>query len=394
MALPFLAGVRVVDVSQYIPGPYASLMLADMGADVVKVEPPAGDPMRGLGPRDRDGISPFWKLMNGGKSVVTLDLKVAAQSEAFAALLATADVLVESYRPGVMERLGFGRARLQELNPCLVHAALSGYGQTGPWRLRTGHDLNYMALGGGLAASGALAWDEAKRPANMAPPVADFASGLQTAMTICGALVGRGRTGRGVYLDLSLTETVLAWQSLNLTAALRPGFEPVLAANLLNGGAACYQIYRCADGRFVTLAAIEEKFWANFCAAVGHAEWTGRQWEAMPQSLLVAEIAALFGARPAAAWEALLGPVDCCFGVVVDPGEVPDHPQIAARGMVARHDARDPTFEVLFPVHVDGTAPGRRPPPAFVDASVVLGRWQTAPPDRAVQPSGSFLKGE
>lgn len=394
MALPFLAGVRVVDVSQYIPGPYASLMLADMGADVVKVEPPAGDPMRGLGPRDRDGISPFWKLMNGGKSVVTLDLKVAAQSEAFAALLAKADVLVESYRPGVMERLGFGRARLQELNPRLVHAALSGYGQTGPWRLRTGHDLNYMALGGGLAASGALAWDEAKRPANMAPPVADFASGLQTAMTICGALVGRGRTGRGVYLDLSLTETVLAWQSLNLTAALRPGFEPVLAANLLNGGAACYQIYRCADGRFVTLAAIEEKFWANFCAAVGHAEWTGRQWEAMPQSLLVAELAALFGARPAAAWEALLGPVDCCFGVVVDPGEVPDHPQIAARGMVARHDAGDPTLEALFPVHVDGTAPGRRPPPAFVDASVVLGRWQTAPPDRAVQPSGSFLKGE
>ena len=115
MALSFLAGVRVVDVSQYIPGPYASLMLADMGADVVKVEPPAGDPMRGLGPRDRDGISPFWKLMNGGKSIVSLDLKTMEHSEAFAALLAAADVLVESYRPGVMERLGFGRERLAKI---------------------------------------------------------------------------------------------------------------------------------------------------------------------------------------------------------------------------------------------------------------------------------------
>jgi len=378
MALPFLAGVRVVDVSQYIPGPYASLMLADMGADVVKVEPPSGDPMRGLGPRDRDGISPFWKLMNGGKSVVTLDLKVPAQSEAFAALLTRADVLVESYRPGVMERLGFGRERLQALNPRLVHAALSGYGQTGPWRLRTGHDLNYMALGGGLAASGALGWDRERRPANMAPPVADFASGLQTAMTICGALVGRGRSAKGAYLDLSLTETVLAWQSLNLTAALRPGFEPALAANLLNGGAACYQIYRCADGRFVTLAAIEEKFWANFCAAVSRPEWVGRQWEAMPQTTLVKDLADLFAQEPASAWENRLGPIDCCFGVVVDPAEVPDHPQVVDRGMLVRQDSSDLAIEALFPVHVDGAAPGRRPGPVFADAATVLGRWQTA----------------
>jgi len=378
MALPFLAGVRVVDVSQYIPGPYASLMLADMGAEVVKVEPPSGDPMRALGPRDRDGISPFWKLMNGGKSVVTLDLKVAAQNEAFAALLAGADVLVESYRPGVMDRLGFGRERLATLNPRLVHAALSGYGQTGPWRLRTGHDLNYMALGGGLATSGALGWDGELRPANMAPPVADFASGLQTAMTICGALVGRGRTGKGVYLDLSLTETVLAWQSLNLTAALRPGFAPALAANLLNGGAACYQIYRCADGRFVTLAAIEEKFWANFCAAVGRGAWTGRQWETMPQTALVAELAALFATRPAAAWEEKLGPVDCCFGLVVDPAGVPAQPQIVSRGMIARHEAADPTLEVLFPAHVDGAAPMRRPAPVFTDVEAVMRLWQAA----------------
>jgi crotonobetainyl-CoA:carnitine CoA-transferase CaiB-like acyl-CoA transferase len=375
MPLDFLAGTRVLDLSQYIPGPYATLMLADLGAEVVKVEPPGGDPMRMLGPRDGDGISPFWKLMNGGKTIVELDLKTASGSDIFASLLAAADVLVESYRPGVLDRLGFAAERRQALNPRLIHAALSGYGQTGPWRLRTGHDLNYMALAGGLAASGALALDPVKRPAMAAPPVADFASGLQAALAVCGALVGRGRTGRGAFLDLSLAETVLAWQSCNLTSALRPGFEPALAVNLLNGGAACYHVYRAADGRHVTLAAIEEKFWRNFCGAVGHPAWMARQWEAMPQAGLIAELAALFATRPAAAWEQQLGTVDCCFGIVVDPAELPDHPQVAARGMLARHATPDPTVEALFPAQVDGRPPARRPPPRVADARAVLERW-------------------
>jgi crotonobetainyl-CoA:carnitine CoA-transferase CaiB-like acyl-CoA transferase len=376
MALPFLAGTRVLDLSQYIPGPYAGLMLADLGAEVIKVEPPGGDPARTLGPRDGDGISPFWKLMNGGKTIVELDLKSGAGAAAFAELLRAADVLLESYRPGVLDRLGFTRARLIELNPRLVHAALSGYGQTGPWRLRTGHDLNYMALAGGLAVSGAAGHDAALRPANAAPPTADFASGLQAALTICAALIGRGRTGKGAYLDLSLAETVLAWQSHTLTAALRPGFEPALAANLLNGGAACYQIYRAADDRFVTLAAIEEKFWRNFCAAVGRPEWSGRQWEAMPQQALIRELAALFAGRPAAAWEETLGRVECCFGLVVDPKDVPAHPQIAARAMLSRDGD---TIEALFPAYVDDRPPDKRTPPRLGKVDAVLDRWRAGP---------------
>lgn len=377
MPLDFLTGIRVLDLSQYIPGPYAALMLADLGAEVVKIEPPGGDPMRTLGPRDADGISPFWKLMNGGKTIVELDLKRTAESDLFASLLAAADVLVESYRPGVLDRLGFDAARRQALNPRLIHVALSGYGQTGPWRLRTGHDLNYMALAGGLGASGALAQDSAKRPAMAAPPVADFASGLQAALTVCGALIGRGRTGRGTFLDLSLAETVLAWQSCTLTAALRPGFEPALAANLLNGGAACYQIYPTGDGRYVSLAAIEEKFWRNFCAAVGHDDWIARQWEAMPQSALIAELTALFAARSAAAWEAQLGSIDCCFGVILNPTEVREHPQVVARGMVASHGGGDATVEALFPAHVDGRPPAPRPAPILTAADDVLKRWMT-----------------
>ena len=377
MALSFLTGLRVLDLSQYIPGPYAALMLADMGAEVVKVEPPGGDPARQLGPKDGDGISPFWKLMNGGKTIIELDLKSPEGAAHFADLLRGADVLVESYRPGVLDRLGFTRARLAKVCPRLVHAALSGYGQTGPWRLRTGHDLNYMALAGGLAVSGAQAQDATLRPAMAAPPTADFASGLQAALTICGALIGRGRTGKGAYLDLSLAETVLAWQSHALTASLRPGFGPALAANLLNGGAACYQIYRAADGRFVTLAAIEEKFWRNFCEAVGRPQLIPRQWEAMPQRALIADVASVFASRDAAAWEERLGGVDCCFGLVVDPADVPRHPQIAARGMLARHDGPDAAIEALFPAHVDGAAPGRRQPPRREPAISVVQRWRT-----------------
>ena len=376
MALPFLAGTRVLDLSQYIPGPYAGLMLADLGAEVVKVEPPGGDPARTLGPRDRDGISPYWKLVNGGKTIVELDLKSATGAAQFADLLRAADVLLESYRPGVLDRLGFGRARLTELNPRLVHAALSGYGQTGPWRLRTGHDLNYMALAGGLGVSGALAQDAQPRPAMAAPPTADFASGLQTALAICGALIGRGRSGKGAFLDLSLAETVLAWQSNTLTSALRPGFEPALAANLLNGGAACYQIYRAADGRWVTLAAIEEKFWRNFCAAVERPDWSARQWEKLPQRALIGELAALFATRPAAAWESTLGSVECCFAVALDPAEVPEHPQIAARAMLARRGGADAAVEALFPAHVDGAPPSRRPAPRIEIADAVVARWR------------------
>jgi alpha-methylacyl-CoA racemase len=281
--------------------------------------------------------------------------------------------LVESYRPGVMDRLGFTRARLNALNPRLVHAALSGYGQTGPWRLRTGHDLNYMALAGGLAQSG-----PAERPLMASPPTADFASGLQTAMTVCAALLGRVKSGKGAYLDLSLAETVLAWQSPTLTAALRPGFEPERAANLLNGGAACYRVYRTADGRFVTLAAIEEKFWRNFCEAVGRPDLIARQWEPMPQDRLIGDVAAIFATGASADWEAALGPVECCFGLVVEPVDVPSHPQIAARGMVARREASEPTVEALFPAHVDGKPPSPRMPPAIVPVAEVVARWQGA----------------
>jgi len=346
-----LDGVRVLDLSQYLPGPYAAQILGDLGAEVVKVEPPAGDPMRRLGPLDSDGVSAFYKLVNAGKTVVRLDLKGEQGRADFEALAGCADALIESLRPGAMDRLGLGHEALARLNPGLVHCALSGYGQSGPYAQRAGHDINYMALGGGLATSGPR-----KAPAMVHPPTADFAGGTQAALATLAALLRRARSGEGAFLDVSLAESVLAWQGLTLTGALRPGHAPDRGQSLLTGGAACYGIYRTADGRFVTLGALEAKFWAGFCEAVARDDWVARQWEPLPQESLIDEVAALFASRDLGHWEANLGPVDCCFQTVLDPREVPDHPQIRARGLVRRSSGPEPLAEVLFPAYFDGWA--------------------------------------
>ena len=175
MLTEFLRGTRVLDLSQYLPGPFATRLLADMGAEVLKVEPPAGDPLKHLDPEGKQGSSPFYEMINAGKSVVTLDLKTDAGHVAFESLISRADVLLESYRPGVLERLGFGQDRLQALNPTLIHCALSGYGQTGPYRLVSGHDISYVSMTGGLSASGWL------------PPSANWPEAIQPSATIARA---------------------------------------------------------------------------------------------------------------------------------------------------------------------------------------------------------------
>ena len=361
-----LAGFRVVDLSQYLPGPFAGQVLADLGAEVIKVEPPRGDPMRGIGPPDPDGVSAYYKLVNAGKRVVRLDLKVEAGRAAFADLISAGDVLLESYRPGMLARLGFDRPTLAAINPHLVHCALSGYGQTGPKADVGGHDLNYLAWGGGLVTSGSVA-----RPMIAHPPVADHAGALQAVIAILGALLRRARDGAGAYLDVSLAEAVLAWQGGQLTATLR-GRPMTRGRDLLNGGAACYQIYGTADGRFVTLGALEPKFWAAFCEAAGRPDWTARQAEPLPQDSLIAEVAALFESRPLAEWQAVLGAVDCCWQPVLDAEALLADPQAGARGLLRR---TGDLVEVLFPALIDGEAPPPRRPLEEVAAAAVLEAW-------------------
>lgn len=365
-----LAGTRILDLSQYIPGPYATQWLSDLGAEVVKVEPPAGDPMRTMGPVDSDGTTAWYKLANRNKIVVTLDLKTEAGQAAFAKLVAKADVLVEAYRPGVLDRLGFSRDALQKLNPRLIHCSLSGYGQTGPLRATAGHDLTYVALSGGLAASGI-----ADRPVMTYPPLADHA-GASLAMTaILAALVRRGATGKGCHLDVSLAEAALAWMPGILTAAHRWG-EDKREAGLINGGAACYRIYRCRDGRFLAVAALEPKFWAKFCETVGHEEWIHRQNGDMPQNELIADVEALMRTRTRDEWAALLAPADCCVEPVLEPHEVASHPQWQERDVVRVDEDRDKLAEVLLPVFLDGARPLHRRPFTTDSAEGVLAAWR------------------
>lgn len=365
-----LRGCRVLDLSQYLPGPYSTRLLADLGAEVVKIEPPAGDPMRDFISRDADGLSPLYKQVNAGKTVVCLDLKCVDGSNAFAELVTQADVLLESFRPGVLERLGFGRERLRHLNSRLVHCALSGFGQNGPASQRAGHDLTYMALSGMLHHTGT-----AQTPVIPFPPVSDYAGGEKAAAMILAALLKRQRTGVGCFLDTSLFETVLAWQSFGQAAAQLGGPDHGRGRGLINGGAACYQIYPTADNRFVVLAALEAKFWQAFCRAVKRPDWIDRQQERLPQTALIGELRAFFASADRNAWVERLAQVDCCFEPLLEPEEVLRQPQVASRRLLAPARGNSLPADILLPLHVDGEPPRGRQPLVTAAVEEVAARW-------------------
>ena len=370
----WLAGVRVLDFGQYLPGPGGAQILADFGADVLKVESPKGDPLRALDPmtgRATTSISPYYAAINAGKRVVRLDLKSEPGRRAFERLGRAADALIESFRPGALAGLGFSAEALRALNPRLVHVALSGYGQTGPLARQAGHDLNYLALTGALAASGT-----GPEPAIAFPPIADHASAMHVALSVLGGLHGRARTGQGAFVDISLAETALGWQSWGLTAAA--GSAPARESAMLNGGAGYYRIYRTRDGKFVSLGAIEPVFWRNFCEAIGRREWIPRHADPLPQTALIAELAVHFATGTRAEWDERLAPVDCCYQAVLEYGEVADHAQVAARGLVRRVPAGSGVpahVEVAFAAIVNGATPPARAPFRDVTAEQALAAW-------------------
>ena len=372
MALNFLNGIRVLDLSQFLPGPFATQMLGDMGADVVKVEPPKGDPMRGLDPITNDrGANPYHALVNAGKRVINLDLKSDYGLDSFRKLVKSADVLMESYRPGVMERLGVGPDVLRELNPGLVHCALSGFGQNGPMRLVGGHDINYVAAAGQLGMSGASG-----KPHMAYPMVADYAGAMQSVCAILGALVGRGQSGQGAYLDVAMSDSVLAWQSQALTAMAR-GEVLGREQNLLTGGAACYGVYETADGKFVSLGALEEVFWKNFCEAIARTDLIDRQSEPLPQTDLISDVTEVFKTKTRHEWDEHFRDVDCCYHPVLEMNEVMEHPQNTARGLIQPQAGLESEFgmSVLMPVWANGAPPTTRRPVDFSSINDVIDDW-------------------
>lgn len=347
----FLAGIRVLDLSQYIPGPMASLVLADMGAEVVKVEPPGGDEMRNLGPRDASDAPVFYGALNAGKSVRRMNLKNPKVRAALLDEVPGFDVLIEGFRPGVMGRLGLDYATVSGLNPRLVYCSISGYGARGAQTAKAAHDGNYLATSGILDRNGR------EGPDFFDPPLSDVAGSLYAVTAILGALHGRHATGRGCEIDLGLADVAMPLQLMHVADYGANRHVPRRRTTYLNGGAAYYQIYRTRDGRDAMLGPVEPKFWANFCRAAERPDWIGRQADPLPQAALIAELAAFFAGLTLAECEARFAAVDCCFSPVLDLGEAIESEQTRARGLVRDGPGG---LQALFPVLIDGERPAPR----------------------------------
>ncbi len=309
-----LEGIGVLDLSSVGPAARASRWLADYGARVTKVKP--ADASRQIAP-------PFYAYSaHRGMDHVAFDLP--AEADAFLDLAADADVIIESFRPGVVDRLDIGYGAVKERNPRIVYCSTTGYGQTGPRAQWAGHDLNYLAVGGYIHCSGA---------GLPGATIADSAGGgMHAVMSILAALVQRDSTGEGTYLDVSVADGVLALMALNVDEFLAVGVEPGPGHGLLTGRYACYAAYECADGKWLTVAAVEPRFWANLCKAVGLAKWIKHQTDDAVQDEVRADLAAAFGTRTRDAWVAELGPTDTCVAPVLSIPEVVTDEQFVARG--------------------------------------------------------------
>ncbi|MER3400805.1 MAG: carnitine dehydratase [Thermoflexus sp.] len=307
-----LAGIRVLDLTRLLPGPFATQWLAAMGAEVIRIEPPSGgDWLREMPPMS-EGMGAWFTAVNRGKKSVAIHLKDPRGRALFLRLVRSADVVVEGFRPGVMDRLGLGPEVLLAQQPRLVYAALRGYGPGSRWRERAGHDLNYLALAGfvGLNAP------REEPPIPPPVPVADFGGAMALALAVAAGLFHRERTGRGVVLDAAMFEVVASWMH-PFWLAHRAGMPAAREGMPLNGAFPCYRVYRTADGGAMALAALEPAFWQAFCEAVGRPEWIPRAFD----PTLIPEVAALFGQRTRKAWEALAASLDVCLEPVLEPEE-------------------------------------------------------------------------
>jgi crotonobetainyl-CoA:carnitine CoA-transferase CaiB-like acyl-CoA transferase len=341
-----LQDIRVLDLTRLLPGPFASLVLADLGASVDKLEDASGgDYLRHLPPAVA-GESVGFHLLNRGKRSAVIDLKKPDAKAAFLRLIRSYDVLFEQFRPGVLDRLGLGHDMLRKENPRLIVCALTGYGQTGDLAQRAGHDLNYLARAGLLGAQGPAA----APPQVPATQLADISGGMWCVVAILAALRERDRKGQGAVLDIAMTDGILPFATMAVASALagqpvRRGDEP------LSGGIAPYQTYFSKDGRPMTLAALEPKFWMSFCTGVGLEAGMEALMPGPHQVDLKAKVAAIFASRTRAEWEAFAAERDCCLEPALDPSEIAADPHLASRGLFFQLETpRGPVPQIRLPI--------------------------------------------
>lgn len=344
-----LHALRLLDLSRQLPGPFCSTMLADLGMDTLVIANPA-DPFG-------TGI-PF---MARNKRSMTLNLKAPAGRELFLRLAADADVLLEGFRPGVMQRLGLDYATLAARNPRLIYCAISGYGQDGPYRDRVGHDVNYLGFAGVLQHIG----HGDGPPVIPGVQIADIGAGaLMAVIGILSAVIARQQTGRGQFVDIAMLDGAALW---NVYPVLlhQLGQDPRRGRTQLTGHHACYAVYETRDGRYVTVGAYEPHFWATLCDSLGHPEFVDRQWaEGDERAHMLETFRAVFRTRTQAEWLAELGEKDTCFGPVNDVEQMLADPQLRHRGMIVDQAGGPPTLG--NPVKLSDTpAALRTPPPLF-----------------------------
>lgn len=330
-----LDGIRVLDLTRLLPGGYATLLLADLGADVVKVEEPGkGDYVRWTPPLVGEHSSAHIAL-NRNKRSVTLNLKSSEGRDLFIRLVERFDVVVESFRPGVMERLGAGYDTLRDANPRLVYCAITGYGQDGPRAMEAGHDANYIGYAGVLSITG----EEGGRPVIPGVQVGDLAGGAMAAViSIVAALLRRHSTGAGDFCDVSMMDGVVSWLSIHAGEYFATGTPPERERMHLSGAYPCYRVYPAADG-WLAVGALEPQFWTELCGAIDRPDLAGDAFATGDRrDDVIAELERLFATRSRSEWMKLFQGKDVCVAPVNDFSETFDDPQVHARGMVVDAD--------------------------------------------------------
>ncbi len=338
MAAP-LANLKILDFSTLLPGPYATMMLADMGAEVLRIEAPDRVDLAKVMPPFDGKFSTTFSYLGRGKQTLQLNLKQPESVEKVKQLVQDYDIVVEQFRPGVMDRLGIGYEVLKAINPGLIYCAITGYGQTGPYKDRAGHDINYLAISGvashcGRADSG---------PPPMGIQIADVAGGSHHAvMGILAAVIKRQETGEGAFIDISMTDAAFALNAMAGAAALAGGQPQKPESGMLNGGT-FYDYYQTRDGRWLSVGSLEPQFSSRLCDTLGLGEMKSHALSQKPehQQELKAAIKQKIAERSLAEWQEVFADVDACVEPVLTIEEAAGHPQLKARGMVVDRDRGD-----------------------------------------------------
>lgn len=328
-----LSSLKVLDFSALLPGPFGTMLLADMGADVLRVESPSRpDMVRMLPPHDA-GVSASHAFLNRSKRGIAVDLKNAAGVELIKKLVADYDIVVDQFRPGVMDRLGVGYEALRAINPKLIYCAITGYGQTGPYKDRAGHDMNYLAIAGVLGYNGR----KSTGPAPVSVQIADVAGGsCHAVMGILAAVIHRTQSGEGQFVDISMTDAAFTLHALTAPPALVADMQPEMEGTQLNGGS-FYDCYETQDGRYFSVGGLEPQFFMQFCAAIGRPELAPQgmvMGDPAVVASLKAEIRSEMKKKTYAQWEQVFISIDSCTEPVLSFSEACEHPHIKARDLI------------------------------------------------------------